>query len=408
MEYELRPVTDEEWPAYVRAVELGFISHPDDDDIANWRTTVELDRTLAAFEGDRIIGNAGAFTLEVTAPGPVTVPMAGVTAVGVRTTHRRQGVLTAMMRAQLDDVRDRGEAVAGLYASESVIYGRFGYGLASSQVEVEVDTDWGTFRDPAPDGRLDILDAEAAAKVLPDIHDRARRQQPGDVNRTPAWWDLFFKDREKEREGGSARFYVVHESSPGQADGYAAYRAKHKWSDGLPGGEVRIVDMATTSDAAYANLWRHLLDVDLVARVTAWKRPVDEPLRWLLTDPRRMKVKALTDELWVRLVDISRALPARRYGIDERLVFEVSEGFLAGDAGCYLLEANPHGAQCTRTDAAPDLALSVAELGSIWMGGVVPSNLARAGRVREKSPGALARADRLFATSPAPYCRTMF
>src|SRR4051794_17913737 len=159
MQYDLRPVTEDEFPAFARSVEAAFGSQPTDDDLPDFRSLTELDRTLAAFEGDRIIGNAGAFSLEVTVPGGASLPMAGVTVVGVRSTHRRKGVLTAMMRAQLEDVRERGEPMAGLYASESVIYGRFGYGIASSQVQVVIETDRAEYRAPLPDGRLDIVDA---------------------------------------------------------------------------------------------------------------------------------------------------------------------------------------------------------------------------------------------------------
>jgi predicted acetyltransferase len=333
--------------------------------------------------------------------------MAGVTAVGVRSTHRRKGVLTSMMRAQLDDVRERGEPIAGLYASESIIYGRFGYGLASLQVGIEIETAHSAFRDPLPDGRLDIVDKEAAAKVLPGIHDRARRQQPGDINRVPAWWDNFFKDKEKEREGASARFYVVHESEPGEADGYVAYRIKGDWPSGLPGATLRIQDWAATSEAAYVNLWRQLLDVDLVAKVAAWKRPVDEPLRWLLADPRRLQTKALTDELWLRPVDVAACLAARGYPTEGRLVLEVVDTFL-DTSSRVALDAGPTGATCTATDASADLTLGVAELGAIYLGGTLASNLARAARIDEHAPGALRRADVLFSSDRAPYCRTMF
>jgi predicted acetyltransferase len=408
MQYDLRPVTEEEWPDYVRSVEAGFGTHPSEDDYAEWRSVAELDRTLAAFEGDRIIGNAGAFSLELTVPGNQQIRMAGVTAVGVRSTHRRKGVLTAMMRTQLEDVRERGEPMAGLYASESIIYGRYGYGIASSQVQVVIDTGKSAYRSPLPDGRLDILDVEGAAKVLPDIHARCFRQTPGDVSRSPAWWDLFFKDKEKDRQGGSARFYVVHESEAGQPDGYVAYRVKGDWPGGLPGATIVIQDMAWTSAAAYANLWRQVLDVDLVVKVDSWKRPVDEPLRWLLADPRRMQVKALTDELWLRPVDVPACLVARRYRTEGLLVLEVVEDFLGTSAGRFALEAGPDGATCTPTTESADLTLGVAELGSLYLGGVTASTLARAGRVDEHSTGALRRADILLSTDQAPYCRTMF
>ncbi|MEY2566156.1 MAG: hypothetical protein QOE35_685 [Actinomycetota bacterium] len=408
MSYELRPVTEEEFPAYVRSVEAAFGGQPTDEDIPEFRTLTELDRTLAAFEGDRIIGNAGAFSLEVAVPGDVSIPMAGVTVVGVRSTHRRKGVLTAMMRAQLEDVRERGEAIAGLYASESIIYGRFGYGIASSQVHVVIGTDRAEFRAPLPEGRLDFVDPEAAAKVLPEIFERSRRLTPGDVTRAPAWWDLFFKDKEKDRQGASARFYLVHESEPGQADGYVAYRVKGDWAGGLPGATVSIQDMAWTSDAAYANLWRQVLDVDLVAKVDSWKRPVDEPLRWLLADPRRMQVKALTDELWLRPIDVSACLTARRYFTAGRIVIDVVDDFLGSAAGRFALDVTTDGATCAATAESADVTLGVAELGSLYLGGVTASTLARAGRVDEHTPGALHRADVLFASNKAPYCRTMF
>jgi predicted acetyltransferase len=408
MSFQLRPVTEEEWPAFARSVSAAFGGQPTDDEIAEWRSLNEIDRTLAAFEGDRIIGNAGAFTLEVAVPGGESLPMAGVTIVGVRSTHRRQGVLTAMMRSQLEDVRERGEPMAGLYASESVIYGRFGYGVASSQVQVAIETDRSQFRAPLPDGRLDFVDADAAPKALPEVFERSRRMTPGDVTRSSAWWELYFKDKEKDREGASARFYLVHESEPGQADGYVAYRVKTDWPGGLPGAKLTIDDMAWTSSAAYANLWRQILDVDLVVKVDSWKRPVDEPLRWLLADPRRMEVKAHTDELWLRPIDVPACLTGRSYRTDARLVIEVVDDFLGSAAGRFVLDASPEGATCTSTTESAEVTLGVAELGSIYLGGVTASTLARAGRVDEHTPGGLARADLLFSADRAPYCRTMF
>lgn len=408
MDYELRPVTEDEWPAYVRAVSAAFGGHPTDEEYDEWRAVCEIDRSLAAFEGDRIVGNAGAFSLELTVPGNSTVNMAGVTAVGVRSTHRRKGILTAMMRKQLEDVRERGEPLAGLYASESLIYGRFGYGLASSQVGLEIETDRSAFRGPLPAGQVDIIDADAAAKVLPDIHDRARRQTPGDIDRSAAWWEQYFKDKEKDRGGASARFYVVHETEAEQPDGYWAYRVKGDWPHGLPGATLTIDDWAVTSDAAYANLWRQILDVDLVAKVSSWKRPVDEPLRFLLADARRMRVTSMTEELWLRPIDVPACLMARSYRIDGRLVFEVVDDFMGFSAGRFALDASTEGASCATTDAPADLTLGVAELGAIYLGGTNATLLARAGRIDEHTVGALDRADVLFSTARAPYCRTNF
>ena len=409
MDYVLRPVVEEEWPLYCRAVEGAFGSQPDDEDIRGWRTVTELDRTLAAFEGDRIIGNAGAFSMELTVPGGATLPMAGVTAVGVRSTHRRKGVLTSMMRAQLDDVVERGEPIAGLYASESIIYGRFGYGLASLQNAIEIDTGRSAFRDDEIEGRLEMVDSVEAAKLFPEVHDRVRRSQPGDVTRSQGYWDVWFKDREKHREGASARFYLVHESAPGQPDGFAAWRIKSDWSDGaLPASTLALQELMATNPAALKALWRQVLDVDLIRYVKAWKRPVDEPLRWWLRDPRQLKLKAQTDELWLRLLDTPRCLAARRYATDGKLVIGVTDRFRPDNDGRYLLDAGPDGAECRRTDDEPDLSLEVADLGSLYLGTVTATALARAGRVAEETDGALLRADALFASDRAPFCATNF
>jgi predicted acetyltransferase len=409
-EYLLRPVVEEEWPAYCHAVEAAFGSQPEPEDITGWRTLTEIDRTVAVFDGDEIVANAGAFTFELTLPGLTTTEVAGVTAVGVRATHRRQGLLTRMMEHQLDDVVERGEALAILLASESIIYGRFGYGLASSNIGIELDSSRDAFLPRIPiTGTIRIVDAEAAGKLLPGIHDAARRIQPGDIARDrQAWWDRYFKDREKHRDGATARFYIVHESAPGQADGYAAWRIKHEWSHALPNNELRLDELVALNPQAAAALWRHLLDVDLVGKLRAWGRPVDEPLRWMLADPRRLRVTDRADFLWVRLLDIPAALAARRYQVEDGLVLDVADAFRPAVAGRYRVDGGPDGAQCARSTATPDLSVDVTDLGAMYLGGVTATELATAGRIEERTPGALRRADAFFASSPAPFCRTDF
>ena len=392
-----------------------------DEDIEDWRRQTELDRTLAAFDGGEVVATAGALSVELTLPGLTSVPAAGVTAVSVRTTHRRRGILRQIMTRQLDDVVARGEPVAILTASESIIYGRFGYGLASQVVGVTIDKDRGAFSSPLADaGRLRSVDLETAGKVLPDVHDQARRRQPGDINRTSTWWEAAMADRESRRGGRSGLFCVVHEDAAGQADGYALYRFKHRWDHGLARNQVHVDDLVATDGTAYAALWRLLLDVDLADTVDAWRRPVDEPLRWVLADPRQLCTTAVTDDIWVRLLDIPRALEARHYDVEGRLVLDLADPFRPHQAGRYVLEAGPAGASCTREDAGKgrpsarrsgrgaDLALGVSELGSLFLGGVRASSLARAGRVVERTPGALRRADAVFAGDPPPFCRTPF
>lgn len=403
-EYLLRPIVEEEFSAWARAVAGGFGSHP--DDAQDW--IVEFDRTIAVFDGDEIVANAGAHTFELTLPGLTTTQVAGITAVGVRTDRRRQGLLTRMMEHQLDDVAERGEALAILLASESVIYGRFGYGLASSVMNFEIDSSRDAFLPRVPiTGTVRPIDADSAAKTLPAIHDAARRLRPGDLARIPAWWDRYFKDPEKERDGGTARFYAVHESAPGQADGYVSWRIKHNWHDTNANNELRVDELVAASPEANAALWRFVLDVDLVGKVTAWA-PVDEPLRWMLSDPRRMVTRNMHDFLWVRLLDIPTALSSRRFQVDDSLVVDVTDAFRPVTAGRYRITGGPDGAECTRTDDDADLALDITDLGALYLGGTTATQLAQAQRGQELTPGARRRADVFFPSSPAPYCRTDF
>lgn len=403
-DYLLRPIVEEEFSAWARAVAGGFGSHP--DDAQDW--IVEYDRTIAVFDGDEIVANAGAHTFDLTLPGLTSTQVAGITAVGVRTDRRRQGLLTRMMEHQLDDVAQRGEALAILLASESVIYGRFGYGLASSVAHIEIDSQRDAFLPRVPiAGTVRPIDADGAAKTLPAIHDAARRVRPGDIARIQAWWDRYFKDPEKERDGATARFYAVHESAPGQADGYLSWRIKHHWDSALPNNELRVDELVAASPEATAALWRYVLDVDLVGKVTAWV-PVDEPLRWMLADPRRMVTKAVHDFLWVRLLDVPAALSARRYQVEDSLVVELTDVFRPATAGRYRITGSPDGAECTRTTDDADLALDVTDLGALYLGGTTATQLALAQRGEELTAGARRRADVFFTTSPVPYCRTDF
>lgn len=409
MELELRPVTEEEFPAVLRADSTAFgIPPPGEEEIADWRGLVEPDRTLAVLDGGHVVATAAAIAFELTLPGLTTIPAAGVSLVAVVPTHRRRGLLRRLMARQLEDVGERGEAVAVLNASESLIYGRFGYGLASSHLDVEVDRRHGALTVPPSEGQVTLLEADEAGKVLPAIFDQARRRQPGDLDRSAARWEVRLRDREQDRKGASARFHAVHESALGEADGYATYRVRSHWEHGQPRGRVLADEVVALTPEAYAGLWRFLLSLDLTEAVEARNRPVDEPLRWMLADPRRLRVTLLSDFLWLRLVDVGTALAARRYPVAGRLVLDVADAFCPGKGGRYALEGGPDGAECRPTDAEPDLALGTADLASLYLGGVAASALAAAGRVAERRPGALARADAMLACHPRPFCRTGF
>ncbi|HVF75127.1 MAG TPA: GNAT family N-acetyltransferase [Acidimicrobiales bacterium] len=402
---DVRAVTDEELAAFIRTDHIGFGVTTLDEHLDDARGYLELDRTVAVFDGDDIAATAAAFSFELTVPGLTVTPAAGITWVSVLPTHRRRGLLRRMMAHQLDDVAARGEAVAILTASEATIYGRFGYGCATWTYDVKVQRARSALRSPvADDGRVRIIDAETARKVLPPVFDRSRRLLPADHQRADSFWNYWFTDRERWREGASARFYAVHETAAGEADGYVAYRVKQGWSDhGVPNGEVVVGDLATTTPTSRAALWQYLFGVDLTDRVQA-HIPLDEPLRWLLADARAIEVNAMVDDIWCRVLDVEAALSTRGYAADGRLVLEVVDEFRPQAGGCFLLD----GGRCTRTDAEPDLHLPVDALGSIYLGGVLPSALAAAGRITELKPGALAVADAMFPSPTAPFSQTHF
>jgi predicted acetyltransferase len=402
---DLRAVTAEEVERFLRTDYTAFGVTPVDEQVNDTRSQVELDRALAMFDGDAIVATAGSITFELTLPGLALSPAAGVTWVSVLPTHRRRGLLRRMMAFQLDDITRRGEPVAILTASEGPIYGRFGYGCATWAYDVTVQRARSAFRVPvADDGRVRLVDAETARKVLPSVFDGSRRLLPGDHQRTAGFWDYWFLDRERWREGAGARFYAVHETATGEADGFVAYRVKQGWSGhGVPTGELVVEDFSTTSPSARAALWHYLFGVDLVDRVQA-HIAADEPLRWLVADPRAIEVNAVVDDIWCRVLDVEAALSARGYAGEGRVVLEVADDFRPQGSGRYLLD----GGRCTRTEEDADLALPVDALGSIYLGGVLPSTLAAAGRIAELRFGALATADRLFPSSTAPFSQTHF
>jgi predicted acetyltransferase len=411
MTHELRPVDRSDADAFYRATWQAFGGVPDEEALALGAEQFEPDFALAVYDHGRIVATAGAYPLEITLPaGPgrpyPTMPVPGVTAVGVVPTHRRQGLLSRLMHHQLADLRDRGYPISILLASESIIYGRYGYGWAQSYQSVVIESDRDAFRPDAPPatGNLRMVDPDEAGKLLPLVHDRARQRRPGELNRTARWWERHLKDREKERDGYEARLYAAHESAAGEADGWISYRYGHPaWPEGIPRHQVVIDDLVATDSGVLAALWRFALDLDLVEEVKAPQRPLDEPLRWMLADPRRLRTTEVADHLWVRILDIPAALAGRGYGVTERLVIAV-------DTERFVLETGPDAGACrpAREGESAHLSLGLADLGAIYLGGVAPSTLAAAGRINELQPGALVVADQAFASPVAPFCTLHF
>jgi predicted acetyltransferase len=373
------------------------------DDVERWLKILPLERMLAARDGDAVIGGAGAFPFELSVAGGV-LPAGGATVVGVAPTHRRRGVLTAMMRAQLDGLRERGEPLAALWASEERIYGRFGYGMASLACQMRLARDRSGFSAPfEAEGVVRSVDAAEAGKLFPALWDAARATTPGMFARPRAWWETrTFLDPEDRRRGGSEKRYVVWEAE-GAPEAYAVYRHVPSFEAGLSTGTTRVLEVVAATPRAARGVWRFLLDIDWAETIEAELLPVDHPLFLLLAEPRRMRFR-VGDGLWLRLVDVGAALAARGYAGDGRVVLEVADAFCPWNKGRWKLE----GGEAARSDAEPDLRLDVGALGSVYLGAFTFAQLRRALRVEELRPGAVARADRIFRTDVAPWCPEIF
>jgi predicted acetyltransferase len=322
-------------------------------------------------------------------------------------THRRRGLLTAMMRTQLHDMHERGEPLAALYASEAPIYGRFGYGLATYQAEMEVTRSRAAFVERPPSkGRIRMVDVSTAVSAFARVWERIRPTQPGMLGLDERWWRTILRDQEMDRHGFSAHYRVVYESG-GAPTGFALYRLKMDWDSVGPTGVLKLESLMAVDVDAYGALWHYLLGVDLMARIVAEERRVDEPLRFLLADSRQPKI-IVQDGIWLRLVDVASALAARRYAVDGRLVVELHDSLCPWNQGRFEIDGGPSASACERCDREPDLELTVADLGAVYLGGNRFQALQEAGRVIERRPGALARADLMFAAERIPWCPSHF
>lgn len=423
--FPIRTATPDDVRAFVAPLMLAFGEEFTEAEFDDWRRTIEPDRLIAAFDDETSIGAAAAYTFRLTVPGG-EVGAAGVTAVGVEPGHRRRGVLRALMRHQLDDVRRRGEPVAVLWASESAIYQRFGYGLGTLNGSFEIErgrTAW--LRAWEPEGRMRLVDEVEALATFPPVYERMRAATPGALTRTEDWWRwAILRDAEYMRHGAGPKFRFLYEVD-GSAEGYAIYRTKGDWDDRGPKGQVLVVEAMAATPRAERAVWSFLFGIDLMRTTKAGRAAVPHPLQLALADPRALGL-AVGDGLWVRLVDLPAALAERRYGAAEALVLEVTDGFCPWNAGRWRLDATgesgaatatPEAAVATpgaatatleRTELPADLLVDTVDLAAAYLGAFRLSDLARAGRVAELTPGALRRADALFAADRAPWCATMF
>ncbi|MFJ9772833.1 GNAT family N-acetyltransferase [Kitasatospora sp. NPDC101157] len=401
---EIRSTTDREREVFVDTLHAAFGRFPEtpgEDGGGLWWSATELDRSLLAVTADgRPVGTAGAYSFELTLPGQVIVPVSGVSNVGVLPTHRRQGVLTAMMRHQLAELRARGEVLSVLLASEALIYGRFGYGPATYTGRLTVPRHRAALATPraggTDTGSVEVLRRARCGELLEELYDRYRRTRPGALSRPHRWWAL---GAGQPPVSSAPRYIAVHRDADGVPDGYASYA--------LDGDTLTVDETIAVDDAVSAALARFLLGHDLVGQVVFKHFPAEHPLRWQLADFAAAQVGNSSEWLWVRLLDVPGALTARGWLTDGELVLDVDDPFL-GERARHLLTVRDGTAECVPTDREPDLSLDVRDLGSVYLGGTAPSTLVRAGHIRAHHPEAAALADALFRAERTPHCLHWF
>lgn len=405
MNIEYRSATKREWPAFGTAVSRGFGNHPPTDDHSRdrWTRFFKVANSVGAWDGDEIVGTSGSFKADTTVPGGSKLPAALVTIVTVAATHRRRGILTNMMSRLLEGAHERGEPIATLWASESVIYGRFGYGMAGQHYDVNINSGEAEFAHlPEIRGTVRYADRKRIREAGPDIWQRAAANRPGMPEREEGKWQSDHPLPEDESKPEKRSFYAVYEED-GRTDGYVQYTTERK-----PGGgdsnDLKIHDMIAATDAAHAALWRFILSIDLIDEVRYETMPFDDPLWWMLADPRQLKRQPY-DAIWLRILDVERTLAARTYSNELDIVIGVEDDFCPWVAGNYRLTVDLSGkAECVRTDDVPDVIVPAATLGTCYFGNAKFADLARAGRATEKTEGALLAADRAFASEKQPWC----
>ncbi|MFF3317693.1 GNAT family N-acetyltransferase [Streptomyces sp. NPDC003035] len=414
MSLEVRAVVESEYADWLRAINTGFLRPPvvSDEEVADRLPHTDLSRVLGVFDGGRVVATFRSFTQELSAVGGGSLVADAVSGVTVSATHRRQGLLSRMMAHDLAAAKERGDAVATLIAAEYPIYGRFGFGPATWTTEWTVDVrraglDPRRTGRPEDGGRVDLTDGEEIRKIGPELHRRLAAIRPGIVGRDARGWDVG-TGRAFQSTPWTEPFYVVHRDEADQPQGFAAYTCDDRWEDGKqPLNTAKVKDLIAVTPAAERALWHFLCSIDWVTTVKSGYRAPDDLLPLLLPDPRAARVTTQADMLWVRVLDVAKVLEGRTYGASGTLVLDLRDAAgLAG--GRYRLDASSEGATCVPSTASADLALDIAELGTLSLGDESVVRLAALGRVVELVPGAAARADALLRTSRRPWCPDIF
>ena len=392
MTIELRTSTWNDFPS-VKVInargENGYRSQVDFD---AHRLVFTPDRSIMAFDGKNMVGNALSYEMDMYIPGGIS-KIAAVASVSVQATHRRKGINRSIMKYQLEDIHSRQEPLAVLQASESIIYGRYGYGMASFESNLEIEKTRSAYAiDHASEGQPYFIEESEAREIFPQIYAKAIENRVGMVRRRENWWE--FRFREPGLKGGDPKSWFVKYQKNGEADGYLRYT--------INDAELNIIELIASSHEAYSSLWRLCLDMDLVDTIKAEHRPADEELKWMLADPRRL-VEHSSDRYWVRLVDVKKALSQRSYSVDGSLTLEVKDNFLPWNQEVVELRSESGESSCATSNKNPDIVLSAGDLGAVYLGGINFSTLLAAGRIEEINKGSVSKANLMFSTKRKPW-----
>ncbi len=406
----VHPVSVDEIVPWSRSMVSTFLDDPDHASsfVDRWRPDWDGDRAWGARDRGRWVATLRTVPYRLTIPGG-ELRADGLTNVTVAGTHRRQGLLTRMLSASLATAHELGEAVSILIAAEWPIYGRFGYAPAVQSAHYTLRTGPGRPRLPGPAaGEIYQVEDDELATVAPAIFDAVRRTRPGNIDRSPWWWQRSLGLDGRPKPDLDAVNHIVHVGSDGP-DGYLTWKTATAFDETAELGQIAVTELMAANPSAYLGLWNYLLNVDIVDRVQLRYRPVDEPLPWLLSDGRALRETYRGDRMWLRLLDVPTALTARDYATADRLVLEVVDPDGAGyAAGRFELDVSTDGASCRASMASPDIRLNQHALAAAFLGGSSVSAQSIAAGVDEFTAGALRRLDALLATPLAPWCATAF
>ncbi|MFG2667866.1 GNAT family N-acetyltransferase [Streptomyces sp. NPDC048387] len=414
MSADIRPIAESELPDWIQALNTGFLqaARVSESDLAMRSKFWDLARTQGAFDPvtGRCVATFRSFPQQLSVPGGASVPSSAVTNVSVTSTHRRQGLLTRMMTAELTAAKERGDVVSTLIAAEYPIYGRYGFGPATTTAEWEIDVARcgldPRLSGPGDGGRIDLVDAAEARETGPGLHERLRPAVAGAVNRDDRWWNIACGVEQTRARPYKERFFALYRDAAGEPAGLAAYVVDDHWTEEKrPLNTLQVKDLIAVTPEAERALWRFLCSMDWVLKVRTGYRAPDDIVPLLLPDPRAARLVTSADFVWLRLLDVERALSARTYAVPGVLVLDVADAAGLAD-GRYRLDAAA--GTCTRTGEPADLRLDVSALGSLYLGDESAVRLAALGRLTQEREGAAALADAVFRTARRPWCPDVF